>query len=84
VIEDALRALEPQLGRPESEPVALDGGITNRNYRVRFQGRDCVVRLPGKDTDLLGIDREAERAATTAAAMLGIGPDVVAFEPERG
>jgi thiamine kinase-like enzyme len=84
VIEDALRALEPQLGRPESEPVPLDGGITNRNYRVRFQGRDCVVRLPGKDTDLLGIDREAEHAATTAAAMLGIGPDVVAFEPERG
>jgi thiamine kinase-like enzyme len=84
LIEDALRALEPQLGPPESEPVPLDGGITNRNYRVRFAGRDCVVRLPGKDTDLLGIDREAERAATMAAALLGIGPDVVAFEPERG
>jgi hypothetical protein len=64
--------------------VPLDGGITNRNYRVRLGGRDCVVRLPGKDTDLLGIDREAERAATAAAAALGIGPDVVAFEPERG
>jgi thiamine kinase-like enzyme len=84
LIEDALRALEPQLGPPESEPVPLDGGITNRNYRVRFAGRDCVVRLPGKNTDLLGIDREAERAATMAAALLGIGPDVVAFEPERG
>ena len=84
MIDDALRALEPQLGLPESEPVPLDGGVTNRNYRVRFAGRDCVVRLPGKDTDLLGIDREAERAATVAAAELGIGPDVVAFEPERG
>jgi thiamine kinase-like enzyme len=68
----------------ESEPVALDGGITNRNYRVRFAGRDCVVRLPGKDTELLGIDREAERAATAAAAAAGVGPDVIAFEPERG
>jgi thiamine kinase-like enzyme len=84
VIHDALRALEPQLGPPESEPVPLEGGITNRNYRVRLGGRDCVVRLPGKDTDLLGIDREAERAATAAAAALGIGPDVIAFEPERG
>jgi thiamine kinase-like enzyme len=84
VIEDALRALEPQLGPAESEPVPLDGGITNRNYRVRFAGRECVVRLPGKDTELLGIDREAERAATAAAAALGIGPDVVGFEPERG
>jgi thiamine kinase-like enzyme len=84
VIEDAIRALEPQLGPPESEPVPLDGGITNRNYRVRFGGRDCVVRLPGKDTELLGIDRAAERAATMAAAAIGIGPDVLAFEPERG
>jgi thiamine kinase-like enzyme len=84
LLDDALHALEPQLGPPESTPVPLDGGITNLNYRVRFGGRDCVVRLPGKDTDLLGIDREAERAATMAAALLGIGPDVVAFEPERG
>jgi thiamine kinase-like enzyme len=84
LIDDALRALAPQLGPPESEPVPLDGGITNRNYRVRFAGRDCVVRLPGKNTNLLGIDREAERAATMAAALLGIGPDVVAYEPERG
>jgi thiamine kinase-like enzyme len=84
VIDDALRALEPELGPPESEPVPLEGGITNRNYRVRFAGRDCVVRLPGKDTDLLGIDREAARAATMAAAEIGIGPDVVAFEPTRG
>ncbi len=84
MIEDALRALEPELGPPESQPVPLEGGITNRNYRVRFGGRDCVVRLPGKNTDLLGIDRQAERAATTAAAEIGIGPDVVAFEPGHG
>jgi thiamine kinase-like enzyme len=84
LIEDALRALEPELGPPESQPVPLDGGITNRNYRVRLGGRDCVVRLPGKNTELLGIDREAERAATAAAASLGIGPDVIGFEPERG
>jgi len=64
--------------------VPLDGGITNRNYRVRLGGRDCVVRLPGKDTELLGIDREAERAATAAAAAIGVGPDVIAFEPSRG
>jgi thiamine kinase-like enzyme len=84
VIENALRALEAELGPAESEPVPLEGGITNRNYRVRFGGRDCVVRLPGKNTELLGIDREAERAATAAAAALGIGPDVIAFEPEHG
>ena len=37
--------------------MALAGGITNRNYRLRWGGRDCVLRMPGKDTALLGIDR---------------------------
>lgn len=81
MLTDVLRALEPQLGPPESEPVPLDGGQTNAIYRVRFGGRDCVVRLPGKDTALLGIDRETELAASLAAARLGIGPEVVASEP---
>ncbi len=57
----------------------LDGGMTNRNFRVRLGGRDAVVRLPGKDTELLGIDRIAEREATEAAARVGVGPEVLAF-----
>jgi len=75
----ALAALEPVIGRAEGEPEPLEGGITNRNFRLRIGGQDVVVRLPGKDTELLGIDRAAERAATEAAARAGIGPDVVAF-----
>jgi thiamine kinase-like enzyme len=64
------------LGEPAGDPVALDGGITNRNYRVAFGGRDYVVRLPGKDTDLLGIDRVAECNANDCAAELGVAPPV--------
>jgi thiamine kinase-like enzyme len=79
-VEAALAALAPELGSPESPPVPLVGGITNRNYRLRWAGRDCVLRLPGKRTALLGIDRVAERDATRAAA--GIAPDVVAFSAE--
>ena len=77
-------ALHALLGPPEGEPEALGGGITNHNLRVRFAGRDCVVRLAGRNTALLGIDREYERAATSAAAAAGIGPEVVAFldDPE--
>jgi thiamine kinase-like enzyme len=75
----ALTALEPLIGRAEGEPAALDGGLTNRNFRVRVGDDDVVVRLPGKDTELLGIDRVAEREATAAAARVGVGPEVVAF-----
>jgi thiamine kinase-like enzyme len=42
-----------------------------------------VLRIAGKDTGLLGIDRAVEHAATLAAAAVGVGPEVVAFvEPE--
>jgi thiamine kinase-like enzyme len=74
--------LEAQLGAAAGPPVPLDGGITNRNYRVRFGQRDCVLRLPGKDTALLGINREAERIANEAAAALGIAPTVAAGDEE--
>ncbi len=80
-LDEAIAALTPVLGPPESSPVLLEGGITNRNYRLTWGGRECVVRLPGKETALLGIDRATERDATRHAA--GIAPDVIAFDPRR-
>jgi thiamine kinase-like enzyme len=75
-LTDILQRLEALLGLLSGEPAALDGGITNRNYRVTLGGSDYVVRLPGKDTALLGIDRETERIANEAAAGLGLAPAV--------
>ena len=61
----------------------LGGGITNSNLKVLLDGEAYVLRVTGKDTELLGIDRRVEVAATEAAAALGVGPEVVAFvEPE--
>lgn len=76
--------LEPELGAAEGEPQPLEGGITNRNFRVRLGGADWVIRLPGRDTALLGIDREVERDATAAAATAGVGPRVGAFLADEG
>ena len=59
---------------------ALGGGITNHNFKVRVDGEALVLRIGGKDTALLGIDREHEHEAARMAARLGIGPEVVRFE----
>jgi thiamine kinase-like enzyme len=77
-----LDELEPVLGERAGAPVALDGGITNRNYRVAMGGEDYVLRICGKDTEVLGIDRDAECEATMAAAKLGVGPEVVLYRPD--
>jgi thiamine kinase-like enzyme len=81
-LEGLLARLERRLGAITDGPTALDGGITNRNYRVSFAGRECVVRLPGKDTALLGISRRAELEANQVAASLGLAPGVVAADDD--
>jgi thiamine kinase-like enzyme len=66
---------------PAVTPITI--GITNRNFRVDIGGESFVVRLSGKDTDLLGIDRAAENEAASAAARAGVAPEVFAYLPER-
>lgn len=77
-LNDILQRLEPSLGPLSGEPQPLEGGITNRNFRVMLGGEDYVVRLPGRDTALLGIVRDAEHMASETAAQLGIAPAVAA------
>ena len=61
----------------------LGGGITNRNFKIDVAGGEYVLRIGGLDTELLGIDRDAEHAANRLAAELGIAPEVITFvEPE--
>jgi thiamine kinase-like enzyme len=64
--------------------VPLEGGITNRNFVVTRDGERFVLRVPGRDTELLGIDRANEARAATLAAEAGVGPPVIAFLPESG
>jgi thiamine kinase-like enzyme len=83
-MEEILRKLAAELGPVEGQPQPLKDGITNRNYRVRFGGTDHVVRMCGAETDLLGIDRQAEREAADIAHAAGLGPQVSAFLLEDG
>jgi thiamine kinase-like enzyme len=81
-LTEVVARLAALLGPREGTVVQLEGGITNRNFRVNFGGTDYVVRLPGKRTALLGIDRQAECLANKAAAELGMAPQVAALLDE--
>jgi thiamine kinase-like enzyme len=66
---------------PNVTPITI--GITNRNFRLDFGDESFVVRLAGKDTDVLGIDRAAENEAANAAAAAGVAPEVFAYLPQH-
>ncbi len=61
----------------------LGGGITNQNFRIDVGKESFVLRIPGDDTELLGIRRRNEYEVNKIAGELGIGPEVVFFiQPE--
>jgi thiamine kinase-like enzyme len=62
----------------------LGGGITNHNFKVAFDDEAVVLRIAGRDTSLLGIDREIETAAARMASSIGVGPEVIAFVDPPG
>jgi len=75
----------PELAGRALTLAPLPGGITNRNVCVSVEGSEdrWVVRLPGADTHLLGIDRDVELAASIMADGIGVGPGVAAcIRPE--
>jgi len=79
---DAVLAAVPELHDATSvEPLA--GGLTNVNYKVTSPAGCFVVRISGKDTGLLAIDRENEAHNTRCAAEAGVGAPFVAYVPER-
>ncbi len=76
LLPEIVAQLSELLGPNSGDPRPLEGGITNRNFRASFGKREYVIRVPGKDTSLLGIDRVAEMEANELAARLGIAPPV--------
>ena len=80
-LEDVLEAVPELHGATAVEPLA--GGLTNTNYKVTTPGGSYVVRISGKDTGLLAIDRENEAYNTRCAAETGVGAPFVAALPEH-
>jgi thiamine kinase-like enzyme len=75
-IEEVLDRVEAWRGR-EVSATELSGGLTNTNHLVTVDGERYVVRIPGRSTELLAVDRENERHNAAAAATTGVAPAIV-------
>ena len=55
------------------------GGLTNTNYLVTTKGQKFVLRVSGKNSDHLGINRRHELEALQVAGQHGLAPEVIHF-----
>ena len=81
---DAARLLSLPCTAEATGVEQLEGGITNRNYRLRRPSGDLVVRLSDPGSSDLAIDRDNEHLNTLAAAEAGAGPEVVDYRKGEG
>jgi thiamine kinase-like enzyme len=80
-LQEVLAAVPELRDATAVEP--LTGGLTNTNYRVTSPSGCYVVRIAGKNTSLLAVDRENEVHNTKAAAETGVGAPFVAALPDH-
>jgi thiamine kinase-like enzyme len=74
----------PQLREAEDITIEQIGGLTNNNYRIIADNEIYVLRISGKNTTYLGIDRNFEYQALRAAEKAQIGPEVVHYVKPEG
>ncbi len=77
-------AIAAELGLREPEITPLEGGLSNRSWRLRDAHQDLVLRLPGKAAGELGADRHSELTMQKIAAAAGLAPQVVLARPAEG
>lgn len=59
------------------------GGMSNKNFKVSFDGENYVLRIPGNGSEGM-VDRTDEDFNTLLACQLGITPPVRYFNPKNG
>ncbi|MGH3158554.1 MAG: phosphotransferase [Streptosporangiaceae bacterium] len=80
----ALLDRAPSLAGSPRHVHPLDGGLTNRNYKVTTPDGTFVARVFATGTELLAINRDDEHHNTAVAAAAGAGPPVVDYLPGDG
>ena len=66
----------------DADVAELSGGLTNTNYVVTVGDDRYVVRIPGRSTELLAVDRGNERHNAEAGATTGVAPRIVDYLEE--
>lgn len=72
-------------GRAFGQDLSVEqiGGMTNRNFKVSFDGNDYVLRIPGNGTEGM-VERKNEEVNTLLTYRMGISPEFFYFNEDTG
>lgn len=59
------------------------GGMSNKNFKITFNGKSYVLRVPGNGSEGM-VERSNEEFNASAASKLGINPEIRYFNSENG
>lgn len=62
---------------------SIGGGLTNKNFKVEFDDKIYIVRIPGACTEVM-IDRKAEYENSKIVSKLGISTECIYFNTSDG
>lgn len=79
---DHLRNIFPDK-EVESAEIIQIGGMSNKNFRVNFEGKSYVLRIPGNGSEGM-VERANEQFNADEASRLGVNPPIRYFNAETG
>ena len=82
IVDIFLKSEITNISDPESYLISKLGGITNNSFKVGVSDRFFVLRLPGKNPDL--INRKAEKINQSLAAEAGLTLPFLYFDEKTG
>lgn len=59
------------------------GGMSNKNFRINFENRSYVLRVPGNGSEGM-VDRSDEEFNATEGCRIGVNPPIRYFNPATG
>ncbi|WP_148469100.1 phosphotransferase [uncultured Alistipes sp.] len=77
-----LRTIFPKRNINMAEIIQI-GGMSNKNFRINFEGKSYVLRVPGNGSEGM-VERVNEEFNANEACKLGVNPAIRYFNPETG
>lgn len=77
-----LAAVFPDQDVSEAEIIQI-GGMSNKNFRVNFQGKSYVLRVPGPGSEGM-VERANEAFNAMEGCKMGVNPEIRYFNAQTG